>query len=57
MYAALGLADGSEHVVEFLLPREQQGNTVVVAEANVALAQGLNNQRVARLSFCIMSNE
>ena len=57
MDAAAGLADGLEHVVEFLLSRHQQGHAVVVAESDVTLAQCLNNQRVARLSFCIMSNE
>ena len=54
--AALGLHDGVEHVVELLLTRQQQGDAVVVREADATVAQRLHYQRIAGLRFCVISN-
>ena len=47
--AALGLTDGTEHVVELLLSGQKQGDAVVVRETDVLLPQRLYYQRVAGL--------
>jgi hypothetical protein len=54
--AALGLTDGSEHIVKLLLSGEQQRDAVVVGEADVALAQRLYDERICGLGNYTISN-
>jgi hypothetical protein len=49
MDAALGLKDGMEHVVKFLLTGKEERHAIVMRKADSAVAQRVDYQRIACL--------